>query len=1091
MRKITLLPILVLSAIVILTETASGQLSITSTGTDHIINFEMTVTGVNNGQFAGTGLEPSPATGRLDSDAWATTGMDEGISTYGDTKISGDFARGVSNGNVSLGTGGFYSFQVATGDYAFGTQPTGNDWTPGTMTLRIKNNTGLSISGISFSYNICVYNDQPRSNSFNFSYSIDSSAYIQITDLNYSTPTTATSGWTIVPRSYLISGLSIANGASFFFRWNSDDVLGTGGRDEIALDDITINVTAEGVSNPAGFNAESVSPYQIDLTWNLNNNNDSVLIATNLSNTFGTPAGDYSLGSEISGGGTVIYKGTGIAFSHSGLTSNTAYYYKAWSMTVANEYSTGTEDNATTLKIQPSEYPTLFAVADTGITITATWTDAGGTQPPDGYLIRISSQDNIAAPVDGTPVTNDLDLSDGTGAVSVAQGVGKYTFYRLQGTTTYYLKIFPYTNSGSGIDFLTDDPAPAGNATTQSIVNTNDFESGLFGDWDTVSLAVKSRNWSIYATNGAYGTAKSGGINGYQTTDTLENDWLISPSLNLDAFADEYMVFFTWWRYGTDPNELKLKYSTDYVGGDPSLATWAELSFAKSSVEQTWTPSGFIDLKGISGTNVHLAFHYLSVTGPRWWLVDEIEITGDGISNPADFSAQTASMTEISLSWTKNTSLNDVLVAFNTIDEFGIPEGQLDAGAEIPGGGTVLYHGQDQSFLHTELTPATTYFYKAWSVDPDNNYSPGVAGSATTQYPEPSGNPTGLTATANGFSNITVTWTDSDASGYLVKASSTGFDAIASPVDLVPQSDSLLVKNVAASVQSAQFNGLIPATTYYFKIYPYNGSGSSINYKIDGEIPEASATTGELDPEIFISEVAESADNFNIRFVEIHNAGTTSFNFNTTPVYLCMQANAGPSWNSVKLSGTLAPGGNHVVAYSAAYFDTAYSSAASQYSSTVCNFNGDDGIFLYYGGNQLTGILFDAYGQINVLGNNASGWNYLDGHVVRKRDVVLPNPVWTAAEWSIIKTTNYDQMTPYLHKADVTWQGTTSTDWNRRGNNWSGAQGWVPDASCNVIIPNVTNYPVVTRKSACNLLDIQTGSALSIQSTGTLQIVGP
>lgn len=1091
MKKIALLPILLLSVFTIQIRTASAQFSITSTGTDHIINFETTVTGVNNGQFAGTGFEPTPATGRLDSDAWATTGMSDGYSNYGDTKtVPGDFTRGTSSGGVT--TGGFYSFQVAAGDYSIGVQPSSADWTAGSLSLRIKNNTGLILSSVSLSYNVCIFNDQGYATSLNFSYSTDSTTFIPVATMNYTSPTTATGPvWETVPRSTTLTNLSIPVGSSFFFRWSSDDAGGSGSRDEIALDDITINVTAEGVSNPAGFNAESVSPYQIDLAWNLNNNNDSVLIATNLSNTFGTPAGDYSLGSEISGGGTVIYKGTGIAFSHSGLTSNTIYYYKAWSMTVANEFSTGAEENTTTLKIQPSEYPTLFAVADTGITITATWTDAGGTQPPDGYLIKISNQDNVAAPADGTPVTNDLDLSDGTGAVSVAQGVGKYTFYRLQGTTAYYLKIYPYTNSGSGIDFLADDPAPAGNATTQSVINTNDFESGLFGDWDTVSLAVKSRNWSIYTTNGAYGTTKSSGINGYQTTDTLENDWLISPSLNLDAYANENMVFFTWWRYGTDPNELKLKYSTDYISGDPSLATWAELSFAKSSVEQTWTPSGFIDLKGISGTNVHLAFHYLSVTGPRWWLVDEIEITGDGISNPTDFNAQTASMTEISLSWTKNTSLNDVLVAFNTIDEFGIPEGQLDAGAEIPGGGTVLYRGQDQSFLHAELTPATTYFYKAWSVDPDNNYSPGVAGSATTQYPEPSGNPTGLTATANGFSNITVTWTDSDGSGYLVKASSTGFDAIASPVDLVPQSDSLLVKNVAASVQSAQFNGLIPATTYYFKIYPYNGSGSSINYKIDGEIPEASATTGELDPEIFISEVAESADNFNIRFVEIHNAGTTSFNFNTTPVYLCMQANAGPSWNSVKLSGTLAPGGNHVVAYSAAYFDTAYSSAASQYSSTVCNFNGDDGIFLYYGGNQLTGILFDAYGQINVLGNNASGWNYLDGHVVRKRDVVLPNPVWTAAEWSIIKTTNYDQMTPYLHKADVTWQGTTSTDWNRRGNNWSGAQGWVPDASCNVIIPNVTNYPVVTRKSACNLLDIQTGSALSIQSTGTLQIVGP
>jgi hypothetical protein len=82
-------------------------------------------------------------------------------------------------------------------------------------------------------------------------------------------------------------------------------------------------------------------------------------------------------------------------------------------------------------------------------------------------------------------------------------------------------------------------------------------------------------------------------------------------------------------------------------------------------------------------------------------------------------------------------------------------------------------------------------------------------------------------------------------------------------------------------------------------------------------------------------------------------------------------------------------------------------------------------------------------------------------------------------------------MTPGYHKGTLTWQGTTSTNWNIKGNNWSSPYGYIPDASCNVIIPNVINYPIVTESSACNQVQIQTGSTLSIQSTGSLLIVGP
>jgi hypothetical protein len=129
-----------------LSTTLFAQLTINATSTDYTVDFDATFGDVNNGQFDGSGFNPSPSSGQLDSDAWATTGMSDGDSDFGDTETSGDFARGNSSGGV--GTGGFYSFTVGTGNNAFGVQPTSSDFTPGTITLKIHNNTGSTITSI-------------------------------------------------------------------------------------------------------------------------------------------------------------------------------------------------------------------------------------------------------------------------------------------------------------------------------------------------------------------------------------------------------------------------------------------------------------------------------------------------------------------------------------------------------------------------------------------------------------------------------------------------------------------------------------------------------------------------------------------------------------------------------------------------------------------------------------------------------------------------------------------------------------------------------------------------------------------------------
>ena len=96
--------------------------------------------------------------------------------------------------------------------------------------------------------------------------------------------------------------------------------------------------------------------------------------------------------------------------------------------------------------------------------IDLSWTDATGTTVPDGYLIKGSDVDygNITAPSDGTPEDN------GTLVRNVTQGTETYTFTGLSASTTYYFKIYPYTNSGTGINYKTDGTVPQDDITTNA-----------------------------------------------------------------------------------------------------------------------------------------------------------------------------------------------------------------------------------------------------------------------------------------------------------------------------------------------------------------------------------------------------------------------------------------------------------------------------------------------------------------------------------------------------------------------------------------------------------------------------------------------
>lgn len=113
-------------------------------------------------------------------------------------------------------------------------------------------------------------------------------------------------------------------------------------------------------------------------------------------------------------------------------------------------------------------------------------------------------------------------------------------------------------------------------------------------------------------------------------------------------------------------------------------------------------------------------------------------ITGNepvsGVSNPQSLTANTQGSNQINLAWTKNIANNNVMLAWSANGIFGVPvNGTVySAGQTLPGGGTVLYRGSNTSFMHTGLNSSTPYYYKAFSYNASNVYSPGRTANATT-----------------------------------------------------------------------------------------------------------------------------------------------------------------------------------------------------------------------------------------------------------------------------------------------------------------------------------------------------------------------
>ena len=287
---------------------------------------------------------------------------------------------------------------------------------------------------------------------------------------------------------------------------------------------------------------------------------------------------------------------------------------------------------------EPTNYPTEFEVYVDGVDAYAVWEDATGAQLPYKYLV-LASTGNITVPTDGTPVP-DSDL-----AKNVAYGENIAVFSGLQSNTTYHFAIFPYTNSGANIDYKTSGNYPTATATTESV------EVLLFEDFnDTLGVftpynAYGEQEWHY----GTYQGTTYANMNGFANQAPHQNeDWLISPTINIQANAYEELQFEFRTAKKFEGPDLQVMVSMDYDGqGEPGEYTWLDITdaFDFSTGNYEWVESGTFIIDQIIPGHYHFAFLYTSTDeAAASWEIDYVKLIGKTLVSVNENNVQTVSL---------------------------------------------------------------------------------------------------------------------------------------------------------------------------------------------------------------------------------------------------------------------------------------------------------------------------------------------------------------------------------------------------------------------------------------------------------------
>lgn len=648
------------------------------------------------------------------------------------------------------------------------------------------------------------------------------------------------------------------------------------------------------------------------------------------STNFGTAS------AEIGTGNYVLWVGTGTPNRISSLARDTVYHFRLFEYNGSGDAinyntsaATGNPISQTTMAINPGSAVTDLALSNIGTDrFTVTWTKgATGTNT----LIVVCKESAPSGPTD----MNTYDASAAFGSGSDL-GSGSYVVYTNTGTsvtvtgltpgTLYYVRAYAFNGADGAQNYRTSDPANA-NGYTLTLEPTTQATAITFGTLADTSYAI-----SFTAGNGLSRlvVVRQGGAVSWTPTDGVA----VSGENNNFASAADLGSGNKLVHRGAGPFTLSgLTAATEY----------------------------HVRVFEYNGTNATLNYNVNAASGnpaSRYTLSTE----------PSAYGALTAtalSDTQVKLDWTAATGANGYIIVRRTgsaptgapVDGVGYAQGNTIGDGQVV---AVIASGAAGSHTDNYNTAAnTTYHYLIFPFAYDGTLAHGTynyrtsatvpGANATTGKAEPTTSSTITSFLPTSSSSATVVWDNTGSADGTIILIRAGGAVSANPSDWTSYTANLaygsgsqigtgnyVVVAGAGKSGSATITGLSAGTSYHIAVYPYNGSGSMLNYRTTSPatasvtiLPDPTAATATVDGKTMV-----------------RLAWTKNASYGVMIVYKQGSASTAPTQGTAYNVGGACGGGTviykgtgasleHVVASDKAHHYAFYSYSGNNYSAGV------------------------------------------------------------------------------------------------------------------------------------------------------------
>ena len=559
---------------------------------------------------------------------------------------------------------------------------------------------------------------------------------------------------------------------------------------------VEIATTSAPTSQPAFAAFSNIGTAALTTNWTAGNGTGRV-VYMNSSNTFTDPTNGVSPTAATAWAGAgqqCIYNGSGTTVNLTGLSAGTTYYFRAYefngSGATIKYFLTTPPSTSQASTIVPVTQSSAIGFPTVGTnSFTINWTNGSGA----GRIVRVNSANSFINPSNGTAYSGTAAYTSGEQTVYSGTGSSVAVTGLSQGIT-YYVEIFEYNGTGTGITYNTTSPA-TGNQSTAASAPTTQPTFSAFTNIGTTGLTV---NWS--AGNGA-----------------------------------GRVVYISDGSSFTDPTN----------GVSPTAST------AYSGTGQQCVLNGTGTTVGITGLTAGTTYYFHAYEFNGTGATTTYFLTTPGSTNQAtaivpvtQSSAVTftpVATTTMTINWTSGTGANRI-VRVNTANTFVPPvDGTAYTGtAAYTSGERTVYNGPLSTVAITGLVQGTTYYVEIFESNGTgtgivyNTISPAI-GSQTTTVNPPSTQPTFTAFTNIGTASLTANWTVGNGAGrviYLCDANSfvdpsTGVSPTANTVYSGTGQQCIYI---GTGTNNVVVTGLPAGTTYYLQAYEYNGSGATITY---------------------------------------------------------------------------------------------------------------------------------------------------------------------------------------------------------------------------------------------------------------------